>query len=369
MNVIKKVVAVLIITLLVTGCTSGVQINIETGSPDIMPSEAASVEPSAPGSTPSESISQKPNTTDSSPSATANTSPNAPETTTPSPNEPVGTSLSRSEANAQKSYDELKAEFEDAIDQMKKAYSDYEAVDHHWTYYSQFAAKMFEEILCCRESLEDFNEQVKFPLGNDGYIHVLIDVKPVFMGVETNYRIITFDPIYLPWETVYIQVFDDNDVETYIIDGFLRDSGIWEFIEYSTFCQDLSNNYLIVISVQYFDTTLDDEAGLVAFSIVSFKLEGDRIINYHALKDEKSTDIWTVKKTDDSSFRSTSITNHIGRARIEITNSFNWPLVNYTAFQTSFDNSTFTIYIKNEEVDELVSLLFKNGFWEVVEIR
>ena len=54
----KKLIAVLIIPLLVTGCTSGVHKNIETGNPDITPSESISMETSAPGSTPSESVSQ-----------------------------------------------------------------------------------------------------------------------------------------------------------------------------------------------------------------------------------------------------------------------------------------------------------------------
>ena len=51
----KKLIAVLIIALLVTGCTPSVHKNSETSSPDIVPSEAASTEPSAPGPTPSES--------------------------------------------------------------------------------------------------------------------------------------------------------------------------------------------------------------------------------------------------------------------------------------------------------------------------
>ena len=301
----KKTIVILILVLFVAGCSASKPDSTDLSVPDVMPSESANASLSLPDVMPDES---------------ANDSQNS------------------SNANLEKTFFELRAEFENNIELKMQAFNNGSSSDTHWTTYSANNIGVFEEMLSCRQGMEEFNEWIKAPsLG--------IDVEASFVDEDTNYRIIKYFPGYPPIFRMYIQIFDEDSIESQLVYAYQHEGGIEGDIPYCGFRQGYNSVYLIIIHRVY---GVNASPG---YCLINYELDGTEIRNYNALREEILESPWTLKEeltdwgivfTKISHDKSHDLSgNHI----------------------MAFEDDVLVLIVNNEEKDE-ISLLFSDGYWE-----
>jgi hypothetical protein len=97
-----------------------------------------------------------------------------------------------------------------------------------------------------------------------------------------------------------------------------------------------------------------------SINLVNYEISGNEIDCYNALRNEVSEDVWVV-----ASLNLDSPNLPVGTVVTRITQTF--PLRNdQINHDLRFENDTFTLTLDNEAKNR-ISLLFKDGFWEVLE--
>ena len=303
----KKTITILMLILFMTGCSTSKPVSTELSIQEAMPSESASTSP---------------NNLDAMPSESANTSP------------------SNLDANQEKTFFELKAEFEDNIELEKQALSSGSSSDTHWTTYSANNIRVFEEMLDCRQGMEDFIEWIKTS-------QLRINVEASFVDGGTNYRIIKYFPGYPPIFRMYIQIFDEDSLESQLVYAYQHEGGIEGDIPYCGFQQGYNSVYLIIIHRVYGINTTP------GYYLINYELDGKVIRNYNALREEISDSSWELME---------ELTN-LGVIVTKITRDNRLDLSN--SHIMAFDDNVLVLIVNNEEKDE-ISLLFGDGYWEQI---
>jgi len=240
-----------------------------------------------------------------------------------------------------KDYYELKAEFERIIE---LAYA--EEPRAPWGHADEIRT-IFEEMLNYRQSVDDYNESMD--IDENRYMG-WINVWPVFTDGETNYRILeVYVHGYVDFRVyMYIQIYDETSIESHCIYMFMSE---FAGIAYCDFRQESNKTYLIIIKRQTYPEYISN------YFLVNYEISGKEVRNYNTLKEEFTNSIWTVSKdVYDDYFQVT---------RIEVDSMINKPSKHGEYSQWSFEDNILTITLDNEAKDE-ISLLFKDGFWEVV---
>ena len=276
------------------------------------------------------------------------------------PSETTITDTPSPDTEVQDAYNALKAEFENNIELIKQAYGTYKDNSYPlWFDYTDRSRELFEDMLNFRQSLDYFDVSTRFPYGDDGYSALQIDVNPVFAVGETNYRIITYHSGWPPAKYVYIQIFDEKYADAHFIATSYHEGGLNEILAYCDFYQESGRTYLIVAkainNVAMMYTSPD-------YRIVNYELDGREIRNYNALNKEISDSVWTVIEA----FYDNEYTPYKAATRILLTDLYTGTLSQDTDGQLTFEGNRLTITLDNDAKDE-ISLLFVDGFWEVVE--
>jgi len=318
----KRTVTVLLLIILVAGCTPHEPIGTETNSPDMIPSETVSTETGAPDAT---------------------------------PGEPENIDPGNDEKNV---FYDLKTEFENEIKQAALG------ISYDWAW---GIGRTFEEMLQYRQSLEDINEEFG-AIYNERYddFWMSIDVREVFTDGKTNYRIVLFSTMYLPYERMYIQIYDEEHFESKCIGEYAQEGGSYEEVLYCSFINESNKNYLIIIEKEYYAVY---EYAIIRYYLVNYEIDGLIIKNYTALKEDGPIGIWYFDEL---------FSDYYGKASIRISYydmtqgsneaEYYGSLDHYC--RESFKNNKFTIMRTvndqdNKSKDE-ISLLFKDGFWEII---
>jgi len=251
----------------------------------------------------------------------------------------------------------LKAEFERNLELAGGEEDGYWDWSEVWEYRRE-CQSIFEEMLDYRQSLDYFNESMPLlcknellnPLGH-------IDIWPVFSDGETNYRVLEFwAQGWPPYRMVYIQIYDEMSVESHIVDVYVNEGGVLDEIIYCGFEQAQNKTYLTIIHKV---TTVDPIR--IRFKFANYEIYGKEIRNYNALSEEFSNTIWRVSGSYFDYYELTYTELCYVPGRPYELSDYSW------CFNTqySFENNILTITMDNEEKDE-ISLLFNDGFWEVV---
>ncbi|MCL2153719.1 MAG: hypothetical protein FWH57_12330 [Oscillospiraceae bacterium] len=223
--------------------------------------------------------------------------------------------------------------------------------------------RYFEEMLRCRESLEDVNEEMGLLYSEKYDFGLSITEEAFFTDGKTNYRVLMISSWGLPVSRMYIQIYDDEYMEYRCIKEYVQEGGLYEYIINCDFRLGSPDNYLVIISVHA--NVVNDN---ISYSLMNFKLDGYEVTCYNALKNEVSTDIWTVSEIELTPYEHLPI---LGLIRTEISNIFDWqsPEMYYHDIESSFIDNVFTIFFDNEAIDEYISLSLVDGFWEVIAVK
>jgi len=207
---------------------------------------------------------------------------------------------------------------------------------------------VFVEMLGYRQSLEDFNETMD--LTNDGvYCAGRIDVWPVFSYGGTNYRVVKLRVDTIANEKMYIQIYDDESIESQWIYEYQNEGGTEGKIVYCEFVHDVDKAYLVII---HEESSIDTSN---SYYLVNYEINGYELGNYNALSWEFSNHAWTVSEN-------IYIYYHSELKRTKIT-----PMISqFPAYdcQYAFEYSIFAVSLNNKNKDE-ISLIFHDGFWVV----
>ncbi|MDR0490791.1 MAG: hypothetical protein LBH28_06065 [Oscillospiraceae bacterium] len=308
-----KKIAFILIVLLLAGCSPSKRVDTEINSPNTTPSKPVGTDTSSPDTVPS------------------------------------GNGDASSDNDAKNEYYKLKTEFENEI---------HLATQETRSGYPFEILQTFEEMLQYRQSLEDVNEEMgHFYSEQYDDFQMSIDVKAVFSDGKTNYRILLFSAWYLPLDRMFIQIYDEEYFESRRFGDYIHEGGQGKEILYCCYIQEPNKNYLVIINKDY------NYAGdSVSYDLVNYEIDGKEISNYVALEQEISKGMWNIDRVYSDYYEVIS-------AEISYSDSEFWLgyLLNlgYGSQETFVDN-TFTIVLNNESKDE-ISLLFKDGFWEVIE--
>ena len=250
-------------------------------------------------------------------------------------------------------YEELKAEFEKYIEIARNS-----PVDDYNIYLQQMEAfVIFKEMLNHRQSLEDFRDSIEFAFPDEelsGY-SVLIDVDSVFKDGSNTYRVLRFTAHRYISRLIYIQIYDEESLVSHYVYGYIEEGGIGGEIVYCGFKQEHGKTYLVIIH-------REDNPNTTEYYLVNYEIDGNEIHKYNALKNEVAKGIWNISET-----------NHWGERGMHIRVAYSdwveeeedwWSILDINN-HASFENNKLTIVLENEEKDE-ISLIFKDGFWEVV---
>ena len=336
----KKLVSIILaaVILLIAGCTSAPSEPFisDSGNPSIAPSESLPIMPSE----------------------TSSIDTNPPVTATIVPSETTSTNTDALDTEVDMAYNELMAEFEKNAEIKQLQYLNHDPDILHWTYYSSESRRCFEEMLYYRQSLDDFNEYMRFPNVDADYAGVLIDAKPIFSVGETSYRIITFDAGWPPMTYMYIQIFDDEYLETHLVETFVYEGGGYSNIAYCDFHHQSGRTYLIIVKkvVHLVVRNISPE-----YHLVNYELNGRDLRNYNALHKGSSDSTWTIiNEFYDNDFTSVETVT-----RILLTAAYTETLSQDVDGQISFEGNKLTITMENDARDE-ISFLFVDGFWEIL---
>ena len=347
-----KKIAVLLIVLLMAGCAPSEPVSVKTSSPDTAPSKPFSIETDSPDATPSGPVSVETSSPDTAPSKPFNIETDSPDA---APSEPDNSDRNNEEKN---DYYELKTEFEREIE--LKVQGTY--VGYAWGIF-----EAFEEMLQHRQSLEDVNEEMgRFYSEQYDDFRMTVDVTAIFTYGKINYRILLFSAWYLPLDRMYIQIYDDEYFESRCINEYIHEGGIYQIMLYCGFIQDTDKNYLVIINKEY-----NDAVDIVNYYLVNYEVDGKDINNYAALKQDVSKGMWKVNGIFNDYYEMAS-------TKISYSNAYDkfgleyWGEMDYDS-QESFEDNVFTVigtflYQDNELEDE-ISLLFMDGFWEVMALE
>ena len=338
----RRVMAVFLFVLLMTGCTNSTP--SETESLDIVSDEPTMITLNTVDITPSEAIDIPSNIMETFPGEIVNTESDAPEAP------PVETDNASPDSIERKDYYELKAEFEKEIEK---------AIQKDEIGYAWGIMQVFEEMLNYRESLEDINKELGSFYSKSDDFKMWIYEAAVFSAGNTNYRVLMFGAWNIPLDGLYIQVYNDEYVESYKLRQYVHEGGTYDSMLYCGFIQETNKNYLVIIDKTYHEASDD-----TTYTLVNYEINGKDINNYTALKEDVSTGVWTVKEIYDESYNTTSV-------RISFSHVALWPDSwwdpGYDS-EESFSGNAFTIFLNNQGKDE-VTLLFSDGFWEILAIR
>ena len=348
----KRIIAVLLIALFMTGCTPSEIINNDLNSSDTTPNSAVNISPS---------ISE---TTQPTPNETVTVSPSITDKIQLTPNELVDTGSDNPNANTEKNYTkktyaELKAEFENNIEQARQ-----EPVDDYDVFlYHEESRIIFEEMLNRKQSLEDFNGSIEYPHEKYSGYNLSIDVGSVFTDGKTTYRILMFTAHRYINRRMYIQIYDEESITSQLVFDYMAEGGLGGETSYCGFIQDLGKNYLIIIH-----RSDDYSVGTFQYYLVNYEIDGKEIRIYNAVNGDFSKGIWTVSEINNDNkehyeITSTKIVCYDRAFWIE-----NWLDLKILGSQEFFEDNILTIILNNESKDE-ISLLFKDGFWEVIAVK
>jgi hypothetical protein len=350
--VVKRKIAALLLVLFLAGCSPAMP-GAGTGSPDTYPSLSDNTVPEATATTPNESIS-----TESS----------IPPSTAPSfPGDVIGghdgdyliyfspadTSHKDTSTADQdtRSYSELKTDMENEIDKATRGVNN----DYAWG-----LVRVFEEMLRHRESIEDVNEGFgRFYSGLYEDFGMYIAEVAVFSDGTTNYRVLLFGSWYIPLDYLYLQIYNDEYCEVQHISSYDREGGSYGEMLYCAFVSGSDRNNLVVI-----DKIYHEASNTIDYYVTGFQVSGIEIIYTTALKEEVTKEVWTVKGPGNHILENKSI-------HVFYSNAAFWPerywISDYGSLE-SFENNTFTIQLNNTDKDK-ISILFKDGVWEVVQVK
>ena len=352
----KRTITVLLTILLLSGCSQSAPVSTEPGTQDTPPSRTVSTEVTAPDSPPRETAGMELTTPDTPPRETVSAPQITPDIFELSPPDAlVGIDLDNPNRYKEKPYDELKADFENYIELARQ-----EPVnDYFILLFQKESLLIFEEMLNHRHSLEDFSESIEYPYEVYTGYTIYIDVGPVFTDGKTTYRVLEFTAHRHISIRVYVQIFDEESIRALLVYSYYSEGGVGGETIHCGFIQDYNENYLIIIHKE-----TNYAAGIIKYYLVNCMLEGKEIIKYHALNKEFSKGIWTVSGESNAiNYEPTSTI--ISYSEVAFWPEHWWDL-EYDS-QESFKDNTFTIILNNDAKDE-ISLLFDDGFWEVIAV-
>ena len=351
----KKIILVLIISLLMTGCLPSEPISTETSSPGVAPSESVGTETSSPDAAPSESVGTETSSQGAAPSESVGAETNSPDT------DPGESDNAGSSNENEKDYYKLKTAFEYEIEHALLEYTTQGCLDGYpWGIF-----RAFEYLLQCRQSLDEVNEEMGY-FYNEKYddFYMFIEEIAVFNDKETSYRILLFGAWYLPISRMYIQIYNEEYYESRAINEYVYEGGTYQEVLYCKLVQESNKNYLAIIDYEYHEAS-----NTITHYLINFEVNGKEIRNYAALKDDEINGVWSFKNIEDTSLQTvrTVITYNYRTFGPEF-----WYDLESDSHE-SFKNNILTIdlsilYQGNEFKGEL-SLLFKEGFWEVIEAK
>jgi len=249
-----------------------------------------------------------------------------------------------------------KIEFENAIEFAVQKSMSYASkvrgieLDYDWG-----ILQSFEEMLQYRESLEDANESLGLLLSERYDFPVWISDVAFFTDGGINYRLLLFGSLGLPLDRLYIQIYDNVYYEFCSFGDYVHEGGTSQSLLYSIFLQDSDRNYMVIIDKEEHEAT-----ETITHYITNYEIKGMDIVSYIALKEELSEGIWQV--TGESRYY-----DHLSSVKIYNSDTRSWP-ENWWSSQETFEDNIFTIILNNESRDE-ISLLFQDGFWEVIQVK
>jgi len=260
--------------------------------------------------------------------------------------------------STESNYTELKAEFDRYLGLAKQRVSDQ---GMGWDAISSLAQSRtaFEELLNHRQSLYDFRESMDYIYGNDSFGKVSIEVEATFTSGGINYRVLTYAADSLAATRMYIQFYDDETINSKCVYVYYNDADEVGKILYCGFQHDSYKSYLIIISKGY------SLGASYRYYVINYEIDGNNIRNYGALRKEVSDDIWIVRgvSVSDETIPFDAVLTRLTHSYLPDTvEIYNLDIDS----KLTFESNKLVIVLNNDSEDG-ITLLFENGFWEIVE--
>jgi len=257
---------------------------------------------------------------------------------------------------SEKSYDELKDEFERIVEIAESGVE-----ISIWE-----IAKIFEEMLNFRQSVEYFSESLEFSGWRYSYGKPSIVVGSIFTDGNVNCRVITLFGL-LPVHRIYVQIFDEESIQSQCIYAYYIEGGASGGKIHFDFRQHPEKILLNMIFWEYSIAWSDLDETYEGYNhyviMVNCEISGNEITYYSALRNNISDGIWKIEKVllNDTFLFSDPI------VVTQISQTCSWPFETINE-EPTFEDDILTIVLNNADNDK-ISLLFIDGFWEVVEIK
>jgi len=273
------------------------------------------------------------------------------------PNEVLNTVSNSPYTDVEKGYEELKNEFFNNLEFAKQEASKEDSGGDVIAYLAQ-SRRVFEKMLDYWESLEDFNETIIFTYSERHDLNLSIDIKPVFTEGNSNYRVLSLAADNLAMTRMYVQIFNDEFLESQYVYVYQVDADEIGEIVYCDFKEGLDKTHLVIIHKKQL-------LGSYSYCLATYELGWKELFNYNALRKELPGKSWIVKE---ELIFDESISLEVVVARISHVNMHGYPWYSSeNDSQIIFVNNELTIILGSYNKEEL-TLLLENGYWEFPNI-
>ena len=251
-------------------------------------------------------------------------------------------------------FDDLTVELENAISRLRRE-TEYANNPMEFGTYIYDIYSVFVDMLDYRESLDYFNESKEYPLGERGFVRILITAGSVFTEGGTCFRVIEFNADSFHPHMLHLQVFNNETVNSQNIYNYWSgEGGVEGKIVHYSFHHDQDRLYLTVIHKE------KRTDGSDCYILVNYKIDGNAANNYDALRKEISNGTWTIR--DDSSSENWTVLR-VAYSGVSWFDGYNFD----NDSQLCFEDNMLTIILNNKEKDE-ISLIFRDGFWDLLAL-
>ena len=250
-------------------------------------------------------------------------------------------------------YESLKAEFEKTLERTRQE-GIYASNYVEYGVYIYELYSIFAEMLNYRESLDDFDTSRVYVIDESVGREITIVLGTVFTDGDTGYKVFEYGADGFPPNLLQIQIFDKETVDSQLLYSYWSgEGGVSGKIVYYSFRQDSGRLFLTVVHKE--KRALEHDS----LSLVNYEINGRTISNYDALKEDapegklRVTSRAAVGNYTVLCISYGSVGWHEG---YDIDNDS----------QLRFEDNEFSFILNNEEKEE-ITLLFGDGFWEVIE--